>query len=191
MLPIEPQRRYAGHPILRLSESHGSQSGNASERGHRVTASVDRFWKPRLSPSTSQSISGHSKLPGNSSDGIFFPVARIGTCSPIRVRFLPDKCRNCGTIKIKYSVSEVAKLLAIDRRTLQRWVNRRKIPAPVAGIVKGRLVKVWSEAVPWFFGWATLRRFVQRNLARKSMMDATPIGRDQSALGCPRARCTI
>jgi len=47
---------------------------------------------------------------------------------------------------MKYSVSEAAKLLAIDRRTLQRWVNRRKIPAPVAGIVKGRLVKVWSEA---------------------------------------------
>jgi len=47
---------------------------------------------------------------------------------------------------MKYSVSEAAKLMAVDRRTLQRWVNRKKIPAPVAGIVNGRLVKVWSEA---------------------------------------------
>jgi excisionase family DNA binding protein len=46
---------------------------------------------------------------------------------------------------MKYSVSDAAQLLGIDRRTLQRWVNRKKIPAPTAGIVKGRLVKFWSE----------------------------------------------
>jgi excisionase family DNA binding protein len=46
----------------------------------------------------------------------------------------------------KYSVSEAADLLGVDRRTLQRWVNRNKIPGPAAGIVNGRLVKFWTEA---------------------------------------------
>jgi excisionase family DNA binding protein len=75
-------------------------------------------------------------------------VARIGTPEdePVRVRFLLDKCRTCGTMEMKYSVSNAAELLGIDRRTLQRWVSRKKIPAPTAGIVEGRLVKFWTEA---------------------------------------------
>jgi len=52
----------------------------------------------------------------------------------------------CGTMDMKkYSVSEAAEILEVDRRTLQRWVSRRKIPAPTAGIVNGRLVKFWTE----------------------------------------------
>jgi len=46
---------------------------------------------------------------------------------------------------MKHSVSEVAELLHVDRRTLQRWVKRKKIPVPAAGIVNGRLVKFWDE----------------------------------------------
>lgn len=45
----------------------------------------------------------------------------------------------------KYSVSEAAEILGVDRRTLQRWVSRGTIPAPTAGIVNGRLVKFWTE----------------------------------------------
>jgi excisionase family DNA binding protein len=45
----------------------------------------------------------------------------------------------------KYSVSEAADALEVDRRTLQRWVSRKKVPAPTAGIVNGRLVKFWTE----------------------------------------------
>ena len=44
-----------------------------------------------------------------------------------------------------YSVSEAAKVLEVDRRTLQRWVNKKKIPAPTARIVEGRLEKSWKE----------------------------------------------
>ena len=44
-----------------------------------------------------------------------------------------------------YSVSESAKLLEVDRRTLQRWVKKKKIPAPRARIVSGRLEKSWNE----------------------------------------------
>jgi excisionase family DNA binding protein len=46
----------------------------------------------------------------------------------------------------KYSVSEAARILEVDRRTLQRWVNDKLIPVPTAGIVNGRLVKFWTEA---------------------------------------------
>ncbi len=53
---------------------------------------------------------------------------------------------HCGIINMKtYSVTESARLLEVDRRTLQRWVNRKKIPAPTARIVKGRLEKSWTE----------------------------------------------
>jgi excisionase family DNA binding protein len=53
----------------------------------------------------------------------------------------------CGILNMKkYSVSETAKVLELDRRTLQRWVNDKVIPAPTAGIVDGRLVKFWTEA---------------------------------------------
>ena len=69
------------------------------------------------------------------------------TSAPVRVHFLLDKCRSCGTIKMKkYSVSEAARILEVDRRTLQRWVNDSAIPVPTAGIVNGRLVKFWTEA---------------------------------------------
>jgi len=44
-----------------------------------------------------------------------------------------------------YSVSEAARVLEVDRRTLQRWVNKKKIPPPTARIVEGRLEKSWTE----------------------------------------------
>jgi excisionase family DNA binding protein len=46
----------------------------------------------------------------------------------------------------KYSVSQAAQILEVDRRTLQRWTARKAIPAPRAGIINGRLVKFWTDA---------------------------------------------
>jgi excisionase family DNA binding protein len=80
---------------------------------------------------------------------IFSLLTRIGAAledAPARVHFLLDNCRNCGTMDMKkYSVSEAANELKVDRRTLQRWVSRKAIPAPTAGIINGRLVKFWTE----------------------------------------------
>jgi excisionase family DNA binding protein len=44
-----------------------------------------------------------------------------------------------------YSISDVARLLAIDRTTLRRWIREKRIPAPAPGIVGGRLSKCWSK----------------------------------------------
>jgi DNA-binding transcriptional MerR regulator len=44
-----------------------------------------------------------------------------------------------------YSISDVSRLLAVDPKTLRRWVRKRQIPTPIPGIVKGRLSKCWTE----------------------------------------------
>jgi DNA-binding transcriptional MerR regulator len=44
-----------------------------------------------------------------------------------------------------YSISDVSRLLEIDPTTLRRWVRKKQIPAPVPGIVNGRLSKCWTE----------------------------------------------
>jgi excisionase family DNA binding protein len=44
-----------------------------------------------------------------------------------------------------YSISDVARLLEIDRTTLRRWIRKKQIPVPKPGIVEGRLSKCWTE----------------------------------------------
>jgi DNA-binding transcriptional MerR regulator len=44
-----------------------------------------------------------------------------------------------------YSISDVSRLLAVDPKTLRRWVQRKQIPTPTPGIVNGRLAKCWTE----------------------------------------------
>jgi len=44
-----------------------------------------------------------------------------------------------------YSISDVSRLLEVDPKTLRRWVQKKQIPAPIPGIVKGRLSKCWTE----------------------------------------------
>ena len=75
-------------------------------------------------------------------------VTRIGaaTNAPIRVHFLLDKCSTWGILMMKtYSISEAARILEVDRKTLRRWTTKRLIPTPVLGISDGRPAKVWTE----------------------------------------------
>lgn len=44
-----------------------------------------------------------------------------------------------------YSVSEASRVLEVDRRTLQRWAQKKKIPPPTARIVDGRFEKSWTK----------------------------------------------
>jgi hypothetical protein len=64
----------------------------------------------------------------------------------------------------KHSVSEAADELEVDRRTLQRWVGRKAVQAPTAGIVNGRLVKFWTETE-----MAVLRKYKNEHYAGKGL----------------------
>ena len=52
----------------------------------------------------------------------------------------------CGILQMKaYSISEAARLLGVDRRTLQRWVREKRIPVPTTQIVAGVHLRFWTE----------------------------------------------
>lgn len=52
----------------------------------------------------------------------------------------------CGILKMKaYSISDAAKVLEIDRKTLYRWVEKRVIPSPKPGVLSGRLARIWTS----------------------------------------------
>jgi excisionase family DNA binding protein len=44
-----------------------------------------------------------------------------------------------------YSISEAARILGIDRKTLRRWIKKKLIPIPSLGISEGRPAKVWND----------------------------------------------
>jgi excisionase family DNA binding protein len=44
-----------------------------------------------------------------------------------------------------YSISEAARVLRVGRRTLQRWVSAKAVPAPADRIVEGKLLRFWTE----------------------------------------------
>ena len=51
-----------------------------------------------------------------------------------------------GIVKAKkYSVSEAAKLLEVDRATLYRWLRRKLVPALIEEVVAGVRVTYWTE----------------------------------------------
>jgi transposase len=45
----------------------------------------------------------------------------------------------------KYSVSEVAKLLDVDRATVYRWLRKKVVPALIEEVVAGVRVTYWTE----------------------------------------------
>ena len=49
-------------------------------------------------------------------------------------------------MKKDYSVSEVARIVGVNRRTLQRWILKKQIPNPKVEIVGGKLKKSWAAA---------------------------------------------
>jgi transposase-like protein len=49
-------------------------------------------------------------------------------------------------MKNDYSISQVARILEVNRRTLQRWILGKQIPSPKVEIVDGKLKKSWTAA---------------------------------------------
>jgi len=45
-----------------------------------------------------------------------------------------------------YSISEAARLLEVDRRTLHRWIRDKLVPEPAVQVISGVRLRFWSEA---------------------------------------------
>ena len=79
----------------------------------------------------------------------------LGTLHAARVRSLSDpgglnsyltNAAPCGILYMKaYSISEAARILGVDRRTLQRWVRERRIPVPTTQVIAGIRLRFWTE----------------------------------------------
>ena len=53
----------------------------------------------------------------------------------------------CGILTmVAYSVSQTARILGLDRRTLQRWAKEGNAPATRTQVVAGRRITYWTEA---------------------------------------------
>jgi excisionase family DNA binding protein len=46
----------------------------------------------------------------------------------------------------EHSISEVARIVGVNRRTLQRWIVKKQIPSPKVEIVGGKLWKSWTAS---------------------------------------------
>jgi hypothetical protein len=49
-------------------------------------------------------------------------------------------------MKKDYSISEAARIVGVNRRTLQRWILAKLIPGPKVEIVDSKLKKSWTAA---------------------------------------------
>jgi excisionase family DNA binding protein len=45
----------------------------------------------------------------------------------------------------KYSISEAARQLGVQRRTLYKWIREKHVPAPTTQIVAGVRITYWTE----------------------------------------------
>ncbi len=44
-----------------------------------------------------------------------------------------------------YSISEAARVLGVDRRTLHRWIRQKLIPAPITQTISGIRCRLWTD----------------------------------------------
>jgi predicted DNA-binding transcriptional regulator AlpA len=46
----------------------------------------------------------------------------------------------------KYSITEAAELVGVNRATVYRWIQKKLVPAPLVEIVAGVEITYWAEA---------------------------------------------
>jgi hypothetical protein len=79
----------------------------------------------------------------------YSPVAWIGApeAALIRVHFSVDITTSMvhKLMSEKFSISETARLLGIDRGTIRRWINKGLIPQPIAEDTAGARLRYWNR----------------------------------------------
>jgi excisionase family DNA binding protein len=89
------------------------------------------------------------------------------------LHFKIDKVyRLCILEMADYSISEAARQLGIQRRTLYKWIREKHVPAPSTRVVAGTRIRFWTEK-----GMAKLReykaeRFWGRGKSRKNKQNS-------------------
>ena len=65
---------------------------------------------------------------------------------PFELGFYLTNAAPCGILYMKaYSISEAARLLGVDRRTVQRWIRDKRIPVPTTQVLAGVRLRFWTE----------------------------------------------
>jgi excisionase family DNA binding protein len=99
-------------------------------------------------------------------------VTRIGAFARapfLDLHFNVDKVYSLCILEMAdYSISEAARQLGIQRRTLYKWIREKRVPAPTTRVVAGTRIRFWTEK-----GMAKLRqykaeRFWSRGKSRKN-----------------------
>jgi excisionase family DNA binding protein len=63
-----------------------------------------------------------------------------------------------------YSISEAARQLGIQRRTLYKWIREKHVPAPSTRVVAGTRLRFWTEK-----GMVKLRQYKAARFWGKGM----------------------
>jgi len=46
----------------------------------------------------------------------------------------------------KYSISEAAKLIGVNKATVYRWIQRKVVPSPLTEVIAGVHITYWTDA---------------------------------------------
>jgi IS30 family transposase len=58
----------------------------------------------------------------------------------------------------RFSISETARLLGVDRGTIRRWINRGLVPKPIAENTAGARLRYWNKD-----GFAQVKEYRERH----------------------------
>lgn len=81
----------------------------------------------------------------------------------VRVRFLLDIYTTMvhKLMDEKFSISETARLLGVDRGTIRRWVKKGLVPKPIAENTAGVRLRYWNKD-----GFAKLKDYREKHFGK-------------------------
>lgn len=92
--------------------------------------------------------------------------------------FLIDKVYMlCILIMTDYSISEAARQLGIQRRTLYKWIREKHVPAPSTRVIAGTRLRFWTEKDMAKLRQYKATRFWGRGKSRKNKKSSEVVQR--------------